>query len=293
MTELYQEIFKNIRRLEIISKKLAKEMMMGAYHSTFKGKGMEFEEVREYTEGDDEKDIDWNVTARMNHTYVKSYREERDLPVILLIDISSSTLFGGHIKQKKRLIAEVASLLAFTVIKNNDRIGLLLFTDQVEKYIPPKKGLKHLLRLIRELLFFVPSSKKTDLQPALNYLGKVQKKRSICFLISDFICPLPKVNLSKIASIHDLIAIYIYDKMDSLANVGLIYGKDLETGKLKYIDTSNETVKRQFLEEINIQKENFKKIMHQSGVDYLFLETSQSYEKELRLFFKQRRLKVH
>lgn len=292
MTQIYQEIFKNIRRLEITSKKLAKEMMIGAYHSAFKGKGMEFEEVREYIEGDDIRSIDWNVTARMNHAYVKSFREERELPVMLLIDVSGSTNFGSHSHLKKTLIAEVAALLAFTAIKNNDHIGLLLFSDKVEKYIPPKRGIRHVLRLIRDLLMFVPERKLTDLKPSLDYFGKVQKKRSICFLISDFLFSFPKEEVARIAKFHDLISIYVSDKYDVLPDMGLIYCRDLETDQFKYMDTSNKKIRQKLLDQQLNQKEEFKKNMHKIGVDYLFLETDQSYEKELRKFFKKRRLKL-
>ena len=277
------ELFQKIHRIQIVSAHLAKNILAGAYRSAFKGKGMEFEEVREYQTGDDIRSIDWNVTARMNHPYVKNFREERDLTVILVVDISGSTHFGGHHGLKSTLIAELGGVLAFSAIKNNDRIGLLLFSDTVEKYIPPSKGTRHVLRIIRELLAFKPVKKGSDLKIALDFLGKVQTKSSICFLISDFLFPPCTKEMAITAAKNDLVAIMVLDGHEfHLPNLGLTQFQDSEKGNTLLIDTSKTTLRTE-----NHQKE-VKSVLNKIGADLINIRTDQPYIPALRKFFRIR-----
>lgn len=283
MSSLSSELTAKIRRIQIISTQLAKEALAGVYHSAFKGRGMEFEEVREYQSGDDIRSIDWNVTARMNHPYVKNFREERDLKVILLVDVSASTRFGGGNTLKSELIAEIGAVLAFSAIRNNDRVGLLLFSDCVEKYIPPRKGTRHVLRMIRELLAFKPKHRGSNLETALAFLGKVQVRSSICFLISDFLLPDCSRALSLTAAKHDLIGLCITDPREyTLPAVGLIDFKDLETGRELVVDSSNT------LSTLGDFKNQQKKAFNKIGADFVDIRTDFSYMTTLRKFFKIR-----
>ncbi len=235
------ELIKKVRKIEIKTRGLSQNIFAGEYHTAFKGRGMIFSEVREYQYGDDVRDIDWNVTARHNHPYVKVYEEERELTVMLLVDVSGSRLFGAVGEEKREMIAEVAATIAFSAIQNNDKIGVLFFSDKVEKFIPPKKGRKHILFIIRELLDFTPENKGTDIGGALRYMTDALKKRTTAFVISDFIDDTHdyRTSLSVAANKHDVIGIQIFDKRDTqIPDIGLIRVKDLETGGARWLDTS-------------------------------------------------------
>lgn len=278
-----------IRRIQIITTQLATDVLAGAYRSAFKGRGMEFEEVREYQPGDEIRTIDWNVTARMNHPYVKLFREERDLTVILMVDISASMRFGSAERAKSALVAEIGAVLAFSAIKNNDRVGLILFSDTVEKYVPPRKGTRHVLRLIRELLFAEPSHRASDLAGAFAFLGKVQSRRGICFLLSDFLCPECKHDAVLIAKKHDLIAICLRDpKENQISALGLTKLADLETGKEELLDTSDAVVQKGFSEAIAAQQKKFETLIKQSGAGWISLVTDKPYVHSFKRFFQMR-----
>jgi uncharacterized protein (DUF58 family) len=235
-----KELLKKVRKIEIRSRGLSSQVFAGEYHSAFKGKGMAFSEVREYQYGDPVKDIDWHVTARFNHPYIKVFEEEREMTVMLLIDVSGSKLFGTQQKFKQELATEIAAVLSFSAIQNNDKIGVILFSDKVEKFIPPQKGRKHILRIILDLLNFEPESQKTDITQALKFLTNAIKKRSTAFIISDFVSPDFSDALKIAGNKHDLAALRVYDSFEQeLPDVGLAYFKDAETGELKWIDTSS------------------------------------------------------
>ncbi|MDE6582775.1 MAG: DUF58 domain-containing protein, partial [Duncaniella sp.] len=242
------ELIKKVRKIDIKTRGLSQNIFAGEYHTAFKGRGMMFSEVREYQYGDDIRDIDWNVTARHNHPYVKVYEEEREMTVMLLVDVSRSRLFGAVGEEKMEMIAEIAATLAYSAITNNDKIGVIFFSDKIEKFIPPKKGKKHILLIIRELLDFTPESKGTDISVALRYFTDALKKRTTTFLISDFIDNHDYSKALQIASNkHDVIAIQVYDKRDTtLPDVGLMRVEDLETGQLRWIDTSSKKVRNAF-----------------------------------------------
>lgn len=283
---------KTIRQIQFLSTHLAEDVLAGAYRSAFKGRGMEFEEVREYQPGDEVRSIDWNVTARMNRPYVKNFREERDLTVHLLVDVSASTRFGSHYGLKSTLIAEIGAVLAFSAIKNNDRIGLILFTDEVEKYIPPRKGTRHVLRLIRELLAFKPQRKGSDVGKALAFFGKVQRKVSICFLLSDFICPDYAHEAAIVALHHDLVALYIRDAQEkAFPNIGLAQLSDLETGKEAFIDTSSHALQQSVKEKSANDLLHHKQLIKKLGAGFIEIATDQPFMRPLRMFFKMRSLK--
>lgn len=282
------EVLDTIRRIQILSNQLAKDVFSGAYRSAFKGKGMEFEEVREYQPGDDIRTIDWNVTARMNHPYVKNFREERDLTVILLVDVSASSRFGS-VELKKRFIADLGAVLAFSAIKNNDRVGLILFSDIVEKYIPPRKGTRHVLRVIRDLLLFVPQHKGSNLKAALSFLGKVQVHSSICFIISDFFFNDYSHEASLVSQKHDLIGLCIIDPAElSLGDFGLVALTDLESGKGELIDSESDEVKTAFQKLSSQCIASHRKKMLKSGADFIELRTDRSYIPILQNFFRMR-----
>lgn len=289
MSETSLEVVKKIRHIQMTTTHLANDIMAGAWHSAFKGQGMEFEEVREYQVGDDTRSIDWNVSARMDHPYVKVFGEERELTVFLVVDVSASSRFGGKHQLKQDLIAEVGAVLAFSAIKNNDKIGLVLFSSEIEKYIPPKKGTRHVLRCIRELLAFKPKHKGTDLEKALEFLGTAQSKKAICFLLSDFLCSIPEDSLSVIAKHHDLIAISFRDPYEmELPNLSLVTLEDLETGKQATIDTGNAKMVQQFNQHSQMDLERLNKIMKKIHAGTIHLKTDSSYLKPMRKFFKQR-----
>ena len=284
------ELLKKIRKIEIKTRGLSSNIFAGEYHSAFKGRGMTFSEVREYQYGDDIRDIDWNVTARMGHPYVKVYEEEREMTVMLLVDVSRSRLFGAVGEEKREMIAEIAATIAFSAISNNDKIGMLFFSDKIEKFIPPKKGKKHILFLIRELLDFTPENPGTDIGVALRYFTDAQKKRSTTFLISDFI---DSHDFSRPLSIaarkHDLIAVQVYDRRDaSLPDVGMMRVADLETGADRWIDTSNKKVRRAYDRWWYDRQQAMTEAMQRSRVDIASISTDEDYVKSLMALFRMR-----
>lgn len=284
------ELLKKVRKVEIKTRGLSNQLFSGEYHTAFKGRGMTFSEVREYQAGDDIRSIDWNVTARFNNTYVKIFEEEREMTVMLLVDVSASGEFGTQKQLKQELITELCAVLAFSAIQNNDKIGVIFFTDKIEKFIPPKKGKTHILRIIRDLIEFKPEHKKTDVKQALKYLTNVIKKRSIAFVISDFITDANFIDALKIANKkHDLVALRIFDKREmELPNIGLVKFMDAETGTLKWIDTSDKNVRIHFYAEAKKQEAALKEIFNKSGVDSADINTAESYIKPLMNLFKRR-----
>lgn len=284
------ELLKKVRKVEIKTRGLSNQLFSGEYHTAFKGRGMTFSEVREYQAGDDIRAIDWNVTARFNSTYVKIFEEEREMTVMLLVDVSASGEFGTQKQLKQELITELCAVLAFSAIQNNDKIGVIFFTDKIEKFIPPKKGKTHILRIIRDLIEFKPEHKKTDIKQALKYLTNVIKKRSIAFVISDFITDTNFIDALKIANKkHDLVALRIYDKREmELPNIGLVKFMDAETGTLKWMDTSDKNVRNHFYAEAKKQEASLKEIFNRSGVDSADINTADSYIKPLMNLFKRR-----
>jgi len=291
-----KELLKRVRKIEIKTRGLSRNIFAGEYHSAFKGRGMSFSEVREYQYGDDVRNIDWNVTARFNHPYIKIYEEERELTVMLLIDVSSSRIFGTQKQLKKNLITEISAVLSFSAIQNNDKIGVILFSNKIEKFIPPKKGRKHILRIIRELIEFTPENKGTDISEALKYLTNAIKKRCTAFVISDFVDyneEKDKMNYEEALKIannkHDMIGLQIFDKREAeLPSVGLVKAKDAETGEIIWIDSSDKRVRANYnlwWQQIN---HNIKSVFSQAGVDYATIGTHQDYVKPLVSLFKRR-----
>lgn len=281
-----------IRRIQITTDHLAQDMLVGAYRSAFRGKGMEFEEDREYQPGDDIRSIDWAVTSRMNHPYVKVFREERELTVMLMVDVSRSGLFGraGHVKRE--YITEVAAALAFSAIKNNDYVGLILFSDQVEKYIPPAKSFRHVLRIIRELLSLEPEGTSTDISVPLAFLGSVKRKRTICFLISDFLAPDFSKQAALIASKHDLIGIHVQEPLEKqLPDISLLRMRDLESGQTRLVTATSNEVRQHYQDSVEEKIKETKRAMLKAGASWLPLSTEKSYLNPLRKFFKIRGLK--
>ncbi len=284
------ELLRKVRKIEIKTKGLSKHLFSGEYHSTFKGRGMSFSEVRNYFPGDDVRNIDWNVTARTNEPYIKIFEEERELTVMLLIDVSRSSLFGTTQQMKNEFVTEVSAVLAFSAIQNNDKVGVIFFSDQVEKFIPPKKGKQHILRIIRELIDFEPQGKGTDLGVALQYFNNIIKKRSITFILSDFLTEGFENPLKIAAKRHDIIGLRIYDPKDEqIPNVGLIHMLDAETGKKLWIDTSNKKIREQYKNHNENLISNFKTTFSKAGKDVVSICTDDSYEKALLGFFKGRR----
>ena len=291
-----REMLKKVRQIHIRTKHLVSDVFAGEYHSVFKGQGMEFQEVREYVPGDEIRSIDWNVTARMGHPFVKVFTEERELTVMLVVDISGSNVFGSSAQLKKDLAAEIAAVLAFSAIQNNDRVGLILFTDDVETYIPPKKGLAHVLRVIREVLYFKPKNKGTRIIPALDFLNHVTTRRSVTFLISDFMADEQlKRSLSITSKKHDLISVVIGDKRkQALPAAGIVDWVDAETGRRLLVDTSDPAVRRVFAEQQMQRRENLRELFRSCGVDCIEANAGEPYDKELIKFFRlrERRLRV-
>ena len=284
-----KELFKKIRRIEIRTKRLVNDLFSGEYHSTFKGQGMEFEEVRQYQPGDDIRLIDWNVTARTGYPYVKKFREERELSVILLVDVSSSGLFGTREKFKEDTAAELCALMAFSAIKNNDKVGMIIFTDRIEKFIPPKKGRGHVLRLIREILHFKPEGTGTDIAGALEYFNRVIKKKSVVFLISDFLSEDYIKPLQIANNKHDIIAMKISDPRElKFDNVGMIELEDAETGETFIIDTGSMEFRREFAEKAEKDNIALKRAFQLINLDFIQIITNQSYIVPLINFFKMR-----
>lgn len=286
------EILKKIKRIEIISKKSSKEIFAGEYHSAFKGRGMEFSEVREYIFGDDIRFIDWNVSSRMGKLYVKQFVEERELTVILAIDLSASLEFFSMTKSKKEIAAEISAIISFTAMLNNDKVGLLIFTDQIERYIPPKKGKIHLLRIIREILTFKPEARGTSIDNGLVYLNKVIKKKAIIFLISDFIDSGFTKSLKIASQKHDLIAINISDRRELIPpSKGLFVLKDYENGEEFYTDFSRKKNREKFREILNGNRDVLTRLFQKYHVDHIGIDREQDYEKPLFDFFLKRKKK--
>lgn len=287
-----EEILKKVRRIEIISKKSSQEIFAGEYHSAFKGRGMEFSEVREYVEGDDIRFIDWNVSSRMGKFYVKQFVEERELTVILAIDLSASLNFFSRSKSKKEIAAEISAIIAFTASLNNDKVGLLIFTDQVERFIPPKKGKTHILRIIREILEFKPKSKGTSIDNGLVYLNKVIKKKAILFLLSDFIDQDFQQSLKIASQKHDLIAIKISDRREiTLPKAGVFILKDQETGEEFFVDFNSKKTRSDFLKKLQENENQLLETFKKYGVDSITIDSEKDYEKPLFDFFMERRKK--
>lgn len=285
-----QEILKKVRELEIKSKKITTNLFAGEYHSAFKGKGMHFREVREYSAGDDVRFIDWNVSARFSHTYTKVFEEERELTLMLLIDLSSSNAFGTSVSTKKGTIAEIAAVIAFSAIKNNDKVGAILFSDKVEKFIPAKKGRQHVLYIVRELLGFEASNTGTNINEAIRYFNNNIKQKSIAFILSDFLDSGYENNLKVIGKKHDVIGLRIYDKMDKqLPDVGLLQLQDSETGKIMWIDSSDPVVRMNYQQHFLNRSDTCKRYFRKAGADLLHVRTDDDYVKILQQFFLNRK----
>ncbi|HUX95501.1 MAG TPA: DUF58 domain-containing protein [Bacteroidales bacterium] len=283
------ELLKKVRRIEIKTRGLSRHIFAGEYHSAFKGRGIAFSEVRAYQYGDDIRSIDWNVTARFNQPYVKIFEEERELTVMLLIDVSGSGHFGTTVTFKRDLMTEIAAVLSYSAIFNNDKIGVIFFSDKVEKTIHPKKGRKHILRIIRELLDFHTESRNTNLNEPLRFLTNIIKKRCTTFIISDFIAPDFEESLKIASNKHDIVALKIFDKMEnSLPDVGLVKVMDAESGLEKWIDTSSGAIRSSYNNWWNIHIENIKNTFNRCGVDYAELRTDLDYVKPLIKLFKKR-----
>jgi uncharacterized protein (DUF58 family) len=283
------ELLKKVRKIEIKTKGLSKHIFSGEYHSAFKGRGMSFSEVRNYVYGDDVRNIDWNVTARTNETAVKIFEEERELTVMLLIDVSASALYGTNGQFKSEMITEIAAVIAFSATTNNDKVGAILFSDKIEKYLPPKKGKTTILRIIRELISHETDNTGTDLKLALEYLTNIQKKRAIVFCLSDYITSGYETALNIASRKHDIVGIHIYDKSErQLPNAGLIRMKDAETGSERTIDTSVRKVRENYAEWFANHEDTFKNSFYKSGSDVLSIQTDEDYVKSLLKFFKKR-----
>lgn len=290
------EILSHVRRVELRTSRLANDLMVGAYHSQFKGRGMDFEELREYVPGDDVRTIDWNVTARMRRPFVKLHREERELSVILVLDVSASGNFGSSARTKREVAAEIAGTLAFSAIRSGDKVGLLLFTDEVELFLPPKKGRRHLLRIIREALAFSPRRRGTRIEPALSFLNHVTHRRSIVFLISDFLHGGDGgkrdtfQEIGRTNSRHDLVCIQLQDARErSLPASGMLVVEDLETGEVIEVDSAREAVRAAFAEGVTRRQEQLDRALMQSGVDVLRLGEGDDHAAALQHFFEHRR----
>ena len=283
------EIIKKVRELEIKSKKLTSDLFTGEYHSAFKGKGMSFKEVREYAAGDDIRFIDWNVSARFGHPYSKIFEEERELTVMLLVDISSSSLFGTQFARKKDIITEIAAVISFSAVNNADKIGVIFYSDQVEAFIPPKKGKQHALYIVRELLSKEPKGKGTAVSSALRYFNNSTKQKSIAFVLSDFIDANYEDALRIAGKKHDVIGIKIYDQMDKqLPDAGLLKVKDAESGKTKWVDSSNAFVRYSYEQEFFRITEYSTQTFKKAGCDLLHVKTSEDYVRVLQRFFLSR-----
>ncbi|HNZ85445.1 MAG: DUF58 domain-containing protein [Paludibacteraceae bacterium] len=284
------EVIKRVRQVEIKTKGLSQNIFAGQYHTAFKGRGMAFSEVREYQYGDDIRNIDWNVTARFNHPYIKIFEEERELTVMLLIDVSGSREFGSVDKTKKNIITEVAATLAFSAIQNNDKIGVLFFSDRIEKFIPPQKGKKHILHIIRELIDLHPKSRKTDISMVLKYFSNAIKKKCTAFILSDFIDTNDFEQAMLLANKkHDLVALQIYDKRETeLPNVGLLKIKDAETGEIVLVDSSNKAIRDLYQSVWNKKQYKLNQVFNRCRVDNVSIDTTEDYVKSLLKLFRLR-----
>ncbi len=283
------DLLKKVRKIEIKTKGLSKHIFSGEYQSAFKGRGMSFSEVRDYQYGDDVRNIDWNVTARTGSPHIKIFEEERELTVILLIDVSQSSFFGTNKQMKNEILTELSAVLSFSATQNNDKVGVIFFSNTIEKYIPPKKGRQHILRIIRELINFKPEGTGTDLSVALQFFTNVIKKRSICFVLSDFMTQGYENPLRIAARKHDLIGMHIFDERErTLPNVGLIQALDAETGKVRWIDTSIKKVREDYAKWFAENQDYFRSNFLKSGSDTISICTDDSYEKALHQFFRRR-----
>ena len=288
-----KELAKKIRFIEIYTNKAVNDVLAGEYHSVFKGRGMEFDEVREYTPGDEIRTIDWNVTARTGQPYVKRYVEERELTVLFVVDLSASGTFGSREKRKNEVAAELCALLSFSAIKNNDKVGLIVFTDIIELYIPPAKGVSHVLRLIRELLNFEPRRRRTDIAQALDYLGRITHRRAVVFLVSDFLAEGYEKPLRIVARRHDLIAVSLNDPREqSLPPIGLIELEDAETGETMVVDAGNAEVRRRWKALARERQDRLSELFRASGVDAIPIVTGRDYVRDLTVFFRRREKKL-
>ena len=284
-----KELAKQIRYIQIRTSKAVNDVLAGQYESVFKGRGMAFEEVREYLPGDEIRSIDWNVTARMGHPYVKRFVEERELTVFFLVDLSASGAFGSVRRMKNEVAAELAALLAFAAVKNNDKVGLIVFTDVVEMFIPPKKGTTHILRLIRELLYFQPRQTQTDIARGLDYLGRVTHKRAVVFLISDFLGAGYETRMRTLGKRHDLIAVSVTDPREvRMPNVGILDLEDAETGEIVTLDTGSAAVRRRYELLGQDRAERLDETFTAMGVDHIAIQTDTDYVREIVRFFRIR-----
>jgi uncharacterized protein (DUF58 family) len=288
-----RELIKKLKKIEIRTARLANEQLAGGYHSVFKGRGMAFSEVRQYQPGDDVRFIDWNVSARMNETYVKVFTEEREMTVMLLVDLSASERFGLVARPKVETVAEVAALLAFSAIKNNDRVGLILFTDRVERFVPPKKGKGHVMRVVTEILNARPEGRGTDIGAALDLLGGVQRRRAVAFLVSDLVAEDYERSLRIAAARHDLIPVQVVDpREEELPDIGLALVEDLETGELVEIDTSDERVRKAFAKRVAKERASREQFFGRLGVDHVVVHTDRDYVKPLGDLFRRRQRRM-
>jgi uncharacterized protein (DUF58 family) len=285
-----KEILRKVRQIQIRTNRMVSDVFAGEYHSVFKGRGMEFQEVREYVPGDEIRTIDWNVTARMGHPYVKKFTEERELTVMLLVDVSASHAFGSTPQLKKDLAAEIAAVLAFSAIQNNDRVGLVLFTDEIERYIPPKKGTSHVLRVIRDVLYFQPQHKGTRIEPALDFLNHIATRRTVTFMIGDFMTGEDlKRPLAVTAKRHDLIGVVVGDKREhAWPAAGLVDWTDAETGRRFLIDTSDAATRRAFGMLQAQRRDRLRDLLGACGIDRIEVNAGEPYEREFVKFFKLR-----
>ena len=285
------ELLKKVRKIEIKTKGLSRNIFAGEYHSAFKGRGMAFSEVREYQFGDDIRNIDWNVTARYGHPFIKIFEEERELTVMLLVDVSGSRDFGTVERMKKNVIIEIAAILSFSAISNNDKIGVIFFSDQIEKFIPPKKGRTHTLRIIRELIEFEPASRKTDISVALRYLTNAMKRRVTAFIISDLMDNPASMEqaLSIANNKHDMVGLRIYDEREAeLPSVGMIKFKDAETGEYLWVDSSSRNVRETYRKHWSERNKQLDSLLKKTGLDYANISTREDYVKSLVALFKKR-----
>jgi uncharacterized protein (DUF58 family) len=284
-----KELLKKVRKIEIKTRRLSDHIFGGEYHSTFKGRGMTFSEVRQYQYGDDVRSIDWNVTARYNEPFVKVFEEERELTMMLMVDVSGSEFFGTIDRFKRVVLTEISATLAFSALQNNDKVGLILFSDEVELFIPPKKGKSHVLRIIRELLEFEPRSHKTDISGALKFLSNVLKKKSIVFLLSDFLAEDYEHNLRITGRKHDLTGIRVYDPMEcSLPSLGVVSMQDAETGEVRWVNTQSRKVRDAYESYYRDHVEYFRDTFNRAGCGQLDCRVNESYVKKLLAYFKRR-----
>lgn len=294
-----RELLKKVRQIELSIRGVVNEVFAGEYHSVFKGRGMEFAEVREYQHGDDVRNIDWNVSARMNHPFVKMFDEERELTVMVLFDASSSGVFGSRGQQKAETATEIAALLASSAIKNNDKVGLIIFSEGIDKFVPPRKGRQHVLRVIRELLFYADEAqqsrrRQTDIAVAVQYMNQVLKRRATVFLISDFFAEGFERDLQIANKRHDVVAIHIIDPLEKeLPSVGLVELEDLESGEIMLVDTSVKTIREQARHLAAEEKHRLARYFRSIGMDYIDIYTDRSYVKPLTRFFRMRARRFH